>query len=94
MFADQLRTAIDNDPDANPYYSDRIKGLLDAPDSLRKRVALHMLENHAAAHVKNYYGDNVPVDAAGAIDWSKIDWPAVLGVLLKILVALLPLLML
>ncbi len=91
-FAEALGAGIANDPDANPYYADRITNLLASPDSIRKRVVLRMLENHAEAHVKNYYGDATPRDETGAIDWSKIDWAAVLTTLLKILVALLPLL--
>lgn len=91
-FQQALTTAIQNDKDVNPFYADRITALLASPDSLRKRVVMRMLERHAVAHIEGVYGDSAPRDETGAIDWSKIDWAAVLTTLLKILVALLPLL--
>jgi hypothetical protein len=93
-FEQALGDGIKNDPDANPFYADRITALLASPDSLRKRVVMRMLERHAVAHIEGTYGDSAPRDETGAIDWSKIDWASVLTTLLKILVALLPLLML
>ena len=60
-------------------------------DTLRKRLALRMLENHAEAHLKD--DPNTPKDSAGAIDWASVDWATVLTTLLKIFVAILALLL-
>ena len=61
----------------------RILAVLNMPDSRRKRRILARMERQAAAYLC------VPV---AEIDWSKVDWGKVLGTILKILVALLPLL--
>ena len=70
---------------------DKVMEIVNAPDSLRKRLALRMLENHAEAHLKD--DPNTPKDSAGAIDWASVDWATVLTTLLKIFVAILPLLL-
>ena len=89
-FQDYLANAIQGG-DPNDFYGQRILHLLNSPDSLRKRVALNILQRHAEAHLAT---EDVARTAAGAIDWSQIDWAKWLGILLKLFVTLLPLLLL
>lgn len=92
MFAEALAKGISDNPGVSPYMAGEVLRILNAPDSLRKRFALRVLQNHAEAHLKE--DPNTPRDALGAIDWSKVDWAAVLGVLLKVLVAIISVTML
>jgi len=92
MFAEALAKGISDNPGVSPYMAGEVLKILNAPDSLRKRLALRVLENHAEANLKD--DPNTPRDALGGIDWANVDWAKVLGVVLKVLVAIISLSML
>lgn len=66
----------------------RVLAILKAPDSLRRTRQVEMMEAHCAAQVRCVQGRA----AHAEIDWSKIDWAALFDTLIKLLIALLPLL--
>lgn len=84
-FQTSLANGISNNPAVSPYYAGQVLKILNAPDSLLKRLALKILQNHTEAAIKD--DPNTPRDATGAIDWSKVDWTLYLEIVLKILVA-------
>lgn len=63
----------------------RVLRILNAPDSPRRDRQLDRMERHVRVQL-----DLHPTDA---VDWSAIDWPAMLEIVLRLLVALLPLLL-
>lgn len=67
----------------------RLLSIVNGPASKKRTQILARLEAHARAHLAS---EGV-VSATGAIDWSSIDWAKVFDILLKILLALLPLLL-
>lgn len=91
IFAQHLRKAITDNDDAriagqwffavDAGVTKRILALIDAPLSAKRTRALVRMERHAAAHLDV---------TAENIDWSSIDWRAVLVSLLRFLAALLP----
>lgn len=82
-FATAFGAAIDANPTVEPEVAAKVKEILAGHDGLLKRILVRRMEHAAAAHLD---------EGAGAIDWSKVDWSAVLGFILKILVMILPLL--
>ncbi len=82
-FATAFGAALDANPTVEPEIAAKVKKILASPNGLLKRILVNRMEHAAAAHLD---------DGAGAIDWSKVDWTAVLGFILKLLVILLPLL--
>ena len=93
-FQQALTTAIQNEPDTNPFYADRIARVFNAPDSIRKRLVCRMLEHRALIHLHDngIEADLLPDGTVNPSWWSTINWAAVLTTLLKVLVASLPLL--
>jgi len=63
----------------------RIMRILNSPDSAKRDRQLLRMENHTRAHL------DLPITAA--IDWESFDWQLWLGVVLRLLLALLPLLL-
>lgn len=68
------------------FWEKRLLKLIDARPSKRRTRVLERLRAHAATALE------IKGDPA-AIDWSKIDWAKVLDFVLKIILALLPLLL-
>lgn len=64
----------------------RILQILQQPDSPRKTRQLNRMEKHVRLHLG--YSDDQ------AVNWAEIDWATVFWTILKILVAILPLLLL
>ncbi len=91
-FEQNLTKAISDNPGVSPYNAGTVLLALQKkhPGPVR-RLLLRRMESHAAAHIG--HDPNTPRDAAGAVDWSKINWSLWLSILLKVLVALLPLLL-
>lgn len=83
-FEVELRKAIDTNPGISPYYAKEVLRVLDGPDTLIKRMVLRRLERHAEAHIRE------ETSVVGEVDWSQVDWSKYLGILLKILLAILP----
>ncbi len=81
-FADGLSAAVAGRSDR---WSKRIAAILDGPDSRAKRWFLKRAE--ADARLKLGLGDKV------GIDWSKIDWAAILDFILKLAAIILPLIL-
>lgn len=89
-FVESLAKGISDNPGVSPYWAGEVTKILNAPDSLRKRLVLRSFQRHAEAHLAD--DPNTPRDATGAIDWANIDWAKVLTTLLKILVVVLSIL--
>jgi hypothetical protein len=70
----------------------RLLALIDGPKTRRRERVLTRLERHATAELVSM-GRMTAAQAAGAIDWSAIDWNKVFDVILKILLAILPFLL-
>jgi hypothetical protein len=87
IFAEALAKGISDNPGISPYWAGEVTKILNAPDSLRKRLILRRFESHATAHLQD--DPDTPRDATGAIDWANVDWAKVLTTLLKILVVVL-----
>jgi hypothetical protein len=82
-FAEGLRQAITDNPDHEPAIAARVVAVLNGPDSLRQRLLLRRMETRVCIGMG--YG------GTAAFDWSKVDWAAVLGMVLKMLLIILPL---
>ena len=63
----------------------RLQKILDAKPSKRRTAILKALEARAR--------DKLGVGATEAIDWGSIDWKAIIGFILQLLVILLPLIL-
>lgn len=87
MFCTALRAEIDQGhPGVEPHEAEQIRHVLDAPDSLRKRIVLRILERRAT----HFVVEHGYAASAEEIVWANIPWSEILGVLLKVLLALLP----
>lgn len=77
----------------------RILAIINGPDSPHKARLLARMEDHARAHLGLAAAHTVPTDMPGTdwskitIDWSKIDWAKIIDGLLKLLLAILPVLL-
>lgn len=65
------------------FWERRVKKIVDAPGSERRTRFLKILESRAREHLG--------VGATAKIDWSSIDWAALLSAILKFLLMILPL---
>jgi len=81
VFAAQLMAKPDRSPS-----DDAILGILNAPDSARKKRQVNRMERHARRHLG--FSDKENVDWASAIDWSKA-----IDKLLQFLALILPMLL-
>jgi hypothetical protein len=83
-FASNLQAQLEADPDLKRR-GRRLLKVLQEPDSPRKARIVARMEAHARAHLE--------MMGMEAIDWSAIDWKSIIEGLLKVLLALLPLLL-
>lgn len=79
---EQLEKKTDRSEEEN-----QLLGILQGPETFAKKRKVRRLEKRAQKHL-GFTGD------PASIDWSTIDWSTILLGLLKVLVALLPLLLL
>lgn len=82
-FEQSLRAAIQADP-ARRRRARRIQEVLDMRPGRRRQRVLDRMARHAAAALG---------EEPSAIDWSQVDWAKVFDLILKVLLALLPLLL-
>ena len=68
----------------------KILAILNARPSKRRTRQIDRMERHVVAHLGSDYFGPDPDPIMVGIDWSSIDWSAVLQVILKLLLALLP----
>ena len=85
-FASNLQAHLEAHPEIK---RPRLKRVLAAPDSPHRTRVLARIEAHVAIH----FDDKVTRDAAGVIDWSAIDWPALLAQIVAFIEKILPLIL-
>jgi len=83
-FESALRSSLEATPDLRRR-GKRILQVLDGRNTPRKQRVVRRMEAHVRAHLDL---------GRDAIDWGKIDWPSLIEGVLKLLLALLPLLLL
>lgn len=83
VFGSSLKTVLENDKGLR-WRGRRILAILNKPvdDPHRQRI-VKVMERHAIAHL----------DYTLPVNWSTVDWPTIIQDLLKIFLALLPLLL-
>ncbi len=94
-FAVELRAQLEADPKLSRR-GKRILEILKSRPSRIKTRRLERMERHALAALEVGDLPSSPTPQAmevGAIDWSTIDWSAVIGKILDVLLKLLPLLL-
>lgn len=93
-FAVELRAHLESDPKLSRR-GERILEILKArPTRIRTR-RVERMERHALAalEVGDLPSPSLQAMEVGAIDWSTIDWPSVIGKILEVLMKLLPLIL-
>jgi hypothetical protein len=86
-FAAELQAHLEADPNLRRR-GKRILDVLKSRPSKKKDRTIARMERHAAAAIER----EAPTEDGVSIDWSQIDWKKWLGIILKILLMLLPLL--
>ncbi len=85
LFEDGLRNALEADP-ALSRKGRRILEILNAPRTARRARRIARME----AHARVFLGKDAPQYS----DWSDFDWSSFIGILVRILLALIPFLLL
>lgn len=81
-----LGAAVNGNANVDSTTADKVRSILAAPDSLRKRIVVRILQRRAAS----YLHSTGAVGATEAIDWSTVPWNDIIVGLLKILLEILP----
>lgn len=91
-FADNLRAQLEAEPKLRRKGA-RILAILNARPSKRRTRRIERMEAHARAELnENNMGQQI--FGPDTIDWSMVDWSAVLLTIVKVLLALLPFILL
>lgn len=84
-FITHFTAAMDENPDVEPELARRAVAIINGRKGIRRTLILHALETHARQLGAAAQG--VPIEA---VDLSKIDWMAILGTILRILIMFAP----
>jgi hypothetical protein len=89
-FANALKAQLEADPNLRRQ-GQRLLAILKAPNSARKRRRVDAMEQHCRAHLGKDAPEGDAWNTNGG-DWSEtsFDWKTWLGILFKLLMALLP----
>lgn len=90
-FRTNLLKAIDEHPLIHPVMAAQVKRVLNKPESAKQGVLLRFMERHSRAHMVE---SHLVAGNVEALDWSQVDWALILSYILKLLIAILPLLLL
>lgn len=84
-FLTHFTAAIEANPDVEPELARRAMAVINGRKSIRRTLILNALERHSRQLSTTTQGVDIE-----AIDWSKVDWMAILGTVLRILLLFAP----
>jgi hypothetical protein len=85
-FLTHFQAAIADNPDVETELAQKALAVINGRKGIKRTLILNAFERHARQ--LSYTQQGVDIEA---IDWSKVDWMAILGTVLRILLLFLPL---
>ncbi len=86
-FLTHFQAAITDNPDVETELAQKAMAVINGRKGIKRTLILNAFERHARQ--LSYAQQGVDIEN---IDWSKVDWMAILGTVLRILLLFLPLL--